>query len=253
MKILFKVVVFLKNAGIIGRIIVIGVTSILLTNVFLPDLIFNLEVKNPKRYTIEEIRMISKENLPRYIVLDSAQTLYQSAMLGTSDSRALSNDTIKESSLPLPTESYSYVLSQHVNKKGDTTISSIFYPVYSKKEVEENPNPSITNMTCYVVIEDVKVTKAMLENDSYFTNSSFSIAGRFDGSEIGKEELSILTDSGYLISDNVILLKKGLSLLSLNSSIILTLLASVFLILFILSFMPLGLLVTIFMQDQENR
>lgn len=248
MKILFKVVVFLKNAGIIGRIIVMGVAFILLTNVFVPDLIFNLEVKNPKRYTIEEIRTIAKEDLPRYIILDNAQPLYSSAMFETS-----ATDTIKENSLSLPIESYSYILSQSVKKNGDTTISSIFYPVYSKKEIQENPNPSITNMTCYVVIEDVKITKKLLEDDSYFTNTGFSIEGQFDGSEIGEEKLSIFAESGYLISDNVILLKKGLTLLSLQSSIILTLVALLVLILFVFSFMSFDFLYNIFRQDRETQ
>jgi hypothetical protein len=251
-QILFNIAVFFKKPNVINRLILLGGSILVLTLSAIPDLKFNLQMKNPKKLTIEEIQKTPKDLLPRYINLDNAQLMKVSTALAQSEIDSMFGGKVKISSdmLSLQQQSYNYVLEQRI-KKGDTTLSSISYPIYSKTEIQKNPNASSSDLTCYVVIQDSKITQKMLEGDKYFTDSTFKISGQFDGTTISDENLKLLQESGYNISKEAIVLRKGSTPMSLTGSIIWTALASVFGLFCFLGFLPVSLLCKIFGVEQE--
>lgn len=239
-KILFNVSVFCKRPGIFSRLIILGIALFATFTIFIPDLKFNLEIKNPKTYTIEELQKTSKENLPRYIVVKDAQAMQASQSLGV--------DSVDGSDIKLM--SYNYVIQQRV-KKGDTSLSYILYPVYSKAVIAKSADTDAASITSYVVMKDAHVTEKELEGDKYFSDSAFSINGKFDGDVIDEESHKILSESGYKVSKDAIILERGNTPMSLTSSIILTLVALLISALVILSLLPLTVLHKMFDVEQE--
>ena len=250
---LFKIAVFFKRPNVINRLILLGGSLLLLFTMAIPDLKFNLEMKNPKKFSVEQIQTTAKEVLPRYIVLENAQLMKVGTALTDSAVNSLFNGKIKlsnESPLKLMNFGYNYVIQQRV-KKGDTTLSSVTYPVYSKSEIQKTANASSSNLTAFVVIKDSHVTKEQLEGDKYFNDSTFSINGRFDGSTIDSELLKLLQENGYNVSKDAIILEKGNTPMTLASAIIFTLITSLFALFCFLGFLPLSLLCKIFGVEQE--
>ena len=248
-KTLFNIALFFKRPNFISRLILLGGSLLLLTFIFVPDLKFNLEMKHPKKMTIEEIQRTPNNLLPRYIILEDAQLLKVKTSLSQLqiDSLFAGKAKIDSNNIDVQQRSYNYVLEQKVSKnKRDTTISSISYPVYSNKEIQKNPNISTLDLTCYVVIKDSKITSKMLEGDKYFTDSTFAIQGEFNGLTIDNESLKLLQDNGYRVSKSAIILQKGSTPMSLKTSIILTILSSLFAFFCFLGFFPRGLLCKIF-------
>jgi hypothetical protein len=249
---LFNIAVFFKKPNVINRLILLGGSLLLLTTLFIPDLKFNLAMKNPKKLTIEEIQKTPKDLLPRYINLDNAQLMKVNTSLVQSEIDSMFGGKIKINSdmISLQQQSYNYVIEQSI-KKGDTTLSSITYPIYSKSEIQKKPNATSSDLTCYVVIQDSRITQKMLEGDKYFTDSTFAISGQFDGTTINAENLKLLQESGYNVSNEAIVLRKGSTPMSLTSSIIWTTLASIFGLFCFLGFLPISLLCKIFGVEQE--
>jgi hypothetical protein len=252
-QILFNIAVFFKKPNVINRLILLGGSIFILTLFAIPDLKFNLQMKNPKKITIEEIQKTPKDLLPRYIVLDKAQLMTVKTAIPQSQIDSMFGGKVKISSnlISLQQQSYNYVLEQRLNKKGDTTISSISYPIYSTSEIQKNPNASTSDLTCYVVIQDSHINQKMLEGDKYFTDSTFAINGQFDGTTISTDNLKLLQESGYNVSKDAIVLRKGSKPMSLTGSIIWTTLASIFGLFCFLGFLPLSLLCKIFGVEQE--
>lgn len=236
---LFNVVSFFKRLGILRRIIALGFVLVLLFTMFIPDLTFNLAVKDPKKFTIEEIQAASKSDLPRYMIIDNAQVMRASNPISEADMDSLTGGKIKglDTALQLMTLSYNYV-RQEKTKRGVTSLMNITYPVYSKSQIEKSPNSTAAQLTSFVVIKDAHVTDAQLEDDKYFNDSTFTIKGKFDGSKIDAENLKLLRESGYNISEEAIVLEKGDTPMSLNSSLILTIIGTLLSIIGILSFFP---------------
>jgi hypothetical protein len=252
-QILFNIAVFFKKPNVINRLILLGGSLLILTLSAIPDLKFNLQMKNPKKLTIEEIQKTPKDLLPRYIVLDKAQLMKVKSTIPQSEIDSMFGGKVKISSdmISLQQQSYNYVLEQRLNKKGDTTISSISYPIYSTNEIQKNPNASTADLICNVVIQDSRITKKMLEGDKYFTDSTFAINGSFNGSSISQENLKLLQESGYNVSKDAIVLQKGDTPKSLTASIILTSIASFIGLFCFLAFLPMSLLCKIFGVEQE--
>lgn len=233
---LFNTVVFLKRPNVINRLILFGGSLLILFLFFIPDLKFNLQMKNPPKMTIEEIKNSNKENLPRYINIDGGQLL----------EATLSIDSVQN----LAYQSFNYVEESHI-KKGDTTLSAIYYPIYSVKEIKENPKKTASEITSYVVIKESKITKGELVDNKYFKQPTFKLNGRFSGTSINEENLSLLNESGYNISKDAIILEKGSTPVSLTTSIIGTIILSIVSILMFLALMPMSLLHKMFNVEQE--
>jgi hypothetical protein len=246
--ILFKIVIFCKRPGFISRLIILGGSLILLFTMFIPDLRFNLEMKNPKNISIEQIQTMPKEDLPRYMVVENAQLMKVGSELSDSAMNTMFDGKIKLSDqlgIKMINYSYNYLIQQKV-KKGDTSLSYIIYPVYSKSQVQKNPNAKASDLTSFVVIKDSHVTEKELEGDEYFNDSTFTVKGRFDGSLIDSESLRLLEENGYNISKDAIFLERGNAPMSLIQSIIFTILSAVIAALCFLSLLPISVLQRIF-------
>lgn len=252
-KTIFNIAVFFKRPNVINRLFLLGGSIFLLTGFLLPDLKFNLQMKNPKKISIEEIKKTPKDLLPHYMIIENAQlmTVKMNLPQAQIDSIFGKNVKINNKLMNLQQESYNYVLQQNINKNGDTTISNISYPVYSKNEIQNNPNASSSDLTSYVIIQDGAISTKMLEGNKYFTDSAFSISGSFDGFTIDQEKLKILQDNGYKISKDAIVLRKDAKPLSLTASIVLSMIASFIAIFCVLSFFSKSLLCKIFGVEQE--
>jgi hypothetical protein len=239
---LFNVVVFFQRLGIIKRLGLLIGALIFLFTIFIPDLKFNLQVKNPKKFPIEEIQASPKDNLPLYMVIDNAQVLKAGTAVSDSDLDSLLGGKIKalkESPLKLMSYSYNYV-RQEKTKRGVTSLVSITYPVYSKNQTQKSQDAA--QLPSFVVVKDAHITEKQLEGDAYFNDSTFVIKGQFSGSTIDQETLKLLKESGYNISPDAIILERGSTPMSLTMSLILTLLASLVSILGILALLPMNTL-----------
>jgi len=117
---LFNLSVFLKRINILMRIVILGAVLLVLFIEVIPDIKFNLVMKNPKKLTIEEIQTLSKEEIPRYIVVDNAQLMKVGTSVSDSQIDSLSHGTIKvlkESPLKLVSYSYNYLTEQKIKNK----------------------------------------------------------------------------------------------------------------------------------------
>jgi hypothetical protein len=248
-QLLFKIAVFFKRPGILTRLMFIGVSLGLLFTMFIPDFRFNLQMKSPKKITIEAIQKTPVDELPRYIVIDNAQLMSVGTMMSSEKIDSLFGDKIKikaGSDIQLQEQSYNYVYEQSISKHGDTTLSSVSYPVYSKSEIQKKPDATSSDLTAYVVVKDAEITQEMLDGNKYFSDSTFSIQGQFDGTTINNETTKLLTESGYKVSKTAIVLNRGKKPMSMGSSLVWSILAALFALINILSLLPMNTLQRIF-------
>ncbi|MDF7817868.1 hypothetical protein P1X15_09680 [Runella sp. MFBS21] len=251
--VLLKIILFCKRPGIINRLIFFGGALIALFSFFIPDVKFGLTMKNPPKLSIEQIKKTPIDDLPRYIIVTDSKVLQSERKfgleaLGDSLVSTLSEDQKQSLGESLNISSYGYVTEQKI-KKRDTTLSAIYYPVYSIAEAKTTQTANA--LECYVVIKDTHVTPAELENDKYFTNATFSIQGRFDGTTIDSETLNLLEESGYHANKNAIILTKGNTPMSLVNAIVLSILAALIAIIVFLSFLSSSFLYKIFGVEQD--
>ena len=254
-KIFLNILIFFKRISILGRLFLPVMSLILCLLIFIPDLKFNLEVKKPKKFTIEEIRKTPKELLPMYIILDNSQLIPLKKEVSDSaifDSIFGKGYLIDSKVLGLKAKSYDYIEEQRINKKGDTILSSILYPIYSKTEIQKNPNASASELNCYVVIRDINVNKDMLKGDKYFTESTFSINGQFQDGKINEEYSNLLKDGGYKIDKEAIILLKGSKPMSLFISFFLTTISLLTALFCIFSFLPRNILERLFGLEKND-
>jgi hypothetical protein len=238
-QLIFNILKFLKKPSVFGKLFLLGGACVFLFAVFIPDLKFNILSKNPVTLSIEEISKIKKEDLPRYIIVSNAQPLRVSKLASKAEIDSINPSFNKLSSaLSIQIESYNYVLEQKV-KSGDTILSSISYPVYSKDQIKKNPKVSASDIKSFVVIRDSNIKEADLKDDNYFKSPTFVVKGQFDGAYIDEETLKLMETNGYNISKEAVILERGRTPISLNASIILTLLSSIFIVFFLASFLPL--------------
>ena len=109
-------------------------------------------------------------------------------------------------------------------------LESIYYPVFLASDT--------LNIIAKIVVKDSKVTDYDMESGNYFSSSSYSIGGRYDGGSVDAETQAILADLGVSLSDELILIKKNDDPLSLNASITLAVIGTLLLILLVASFYP---------------
>jgi hypothetical protein len=223
---ILNIIEFIKRINILYRIGILGVLLFILFTEFLSDLKFNLEVKNPKKFTVNQLKTKNPDTLSKYIVLTDAQ-LMQVTYVDSSEI----DDTASYY------ETYNYVIQQKI-KRGDTSMSYITYPIYSLTQLNENPEATSMDLESHVVVEDSRVTEKELENDEYFRDSKFSVMGQCDGKKIDDETHKLLTESGYKISKEAIVLRRGNTPMTLANSIIFSILASLLAILMSLTLIP---------------
>jgi hypothetical protein len=251
-KAIFNIVIFFRRPSIINRLILLGGAMLILTLNIIPELKFNLISRNPPRLTVEEIRKTPLSTLPRYIVLENAQLMKVRTELSRAKMDSLLG--IKQEglkgSISLVEESYNYVSEMRI-KDGDTSLTATYYPVYSTKEVQNNPDALASELVSYVLVKDSQVTRKMLEGEKYFKDSSFTIQGKFDGKVVGMKTMKLLNESGYNISKEAIVLQRVGTPASLTSALIGTILVSLFGMFCILGLLPITVLHKIFGIEHE--
>jgi uncharacterized RDD family membrane protein YckC len=244
--IILAILLFFKRGSFFGRVLVGAVAVGLLFFEFIPDFWFGVSVKNPKRLTIEEICTTPADKLPLYFIVDKSQPLKVMQNLSQHEADSLLGTKVKlPAELLVGYKSYSYLVETRI-KKGDTTFSGIYYPVYSEKQVHSKPNALASDLVSHVIIHDTNVGERDLEDDKYFKDSLFQISGKFSGGTIGDESYNLLTSSGFNISKKAIVLDKGTQPLSITSAALLILFDVVLVLLLALSLLPLVLLFRIF-------
>jgi hypothetical protein len=101
---------------------------------------------------------------------------------------------------------------------------------------------------CNIVVKDGDVNETTLK--TYFDKKKL-IEGKFDQTLIDSETKKLLTEGGYNISDNCILLKKGVKVWSNSTCILVILGFGLIGILILLSLFPTSILHKIFKQEER--
>ena len=209
MKIVVVIVKLFKHFGIILRGIGLFGCIFLIFQLSLPDLLYNITVKNVKIYTEEEIADAEIKDLPRFLKISDVYPM---------------GDT--------------YVKIVNKSDKGTEKFHSIVYPVYSYEAIEDlEEDDDLSGIPCYIVVENSKIKES--EIDDYFENLEF-VEGKFDNTFISSDAKKILEDSGYTLSEKCILIKDGESSASTAFCVGTILLCSFLGIFIILSFLPLS-------------
>lgn len=218
MKLLFSITLLLQRLGIILRGIGIALCCGLVFYEAIPDLIFNLKVGKTKTYTEKQIIDTKKEELPLYLKISDVEAVGEM-----------------------------YVTEMYQKKNQTPTLSAIFYPVYNLQNGFNNMD-ELKNSPCNIVVEDRDVTETTLK--TYFDKKKL-IEGKFDQTLIDSETRNLLTEGGYRVSDNCILLKKGVEFWSLSTCIFVILVFGLIIILILLSLLPSSILHKIFKQEER--
>lgn len=124
-------------------------------------------------------------------------------------------------------------------KNGDTTLSSVIYPVF-QNDIDVS---KIKETECFVIVIDDELKTDEIE--AYFSKNIF-IKGKFSGETISDESMKILTDSGYKISKDCIVLTKGKNPWPLGTCFLMILGGAIALSLIVLSFIPEDKLIHMF-------
>ena len=208
MKAIVSIIKLCKRLGYILRGIGLIFCYVILFQMAIPDLLFNMTAKNVKIYTEEEILAERIKDLPRFLKISDVYPM---------------GDT--------------YIRVMKQKKGGQESLSSIIFPVYSYSELENLDGDDLSAIPCNIVVQNSNVKEADI--DSYFNNIKI-IEGKFDHSFIKADEKRILEESGYKLSDNCILIQDGDTPASTTFCIIAIILASLLGIFLLLSFLPLS-------------
>ena len=220
MKVILSITLLLKRFGIIMRAIGIAICCGLLFYEAIPDLTFNLKIGNTKTFTEKQIISSKKEDLPLYLKI--------------SDVEPIGDMYVQELS--------------YKKKTNDTTLSAIIYPVYNLQGKSILNLDEFKKTPCNIVVRDPDVTEKTLL--TYFQKKKI-IEGKFDQTFIDNETKQLLVNSGYNISENCILIKKGAKYWSTTVCVLVILGFGLIGILILLSLLPSSILHKIFKQEER--
>ncbi len=220
---------FFKRPSALYRIGGIIVALIVITQMAIPDILFNIQSGKPIEMTLEQITTSTKEKLPRYI-------------------------KIKDAVVPS---------GMYVEVRKNTDLEHIYYPVYPKKSVEVDIKDlktikDTTSMDLVAdstgklsILKDTKIMYARLvikdgqvnardlgDKGTYFSNPSFSIEGRYDNSAIGADVMDIFRNGGLNVAPDAILLEKGAASFTTSTALLMILVGFFVILACSLSFVP---------------
>ena len=161
--------------GIITKLLIVVVAYVLFKEGF-DDFRFNLEMANPKEFTVEELEKTPKEEIPRYLRVKDVMIF-----------------------------SDSYVES--FNKKSGT-LQAITYPIFSLSAVQ-SLGEDAKNIRVSLLIYDSSVTREQVEDGSYFENLGDVVEGKYSGDAVSSEIKNMFADGGYILNKNAIELRRG--------------------------------------------
>lgn len=218
MKLLFTITHLFKRFGIILRGLGIALCGTIVFIVAIPDLKFNLETGNVQTYTEQQIIDSKKEELPLYLKVSNVEPIGEM-----------------------------YVTEMYQKKNETPRLSAIYYPVFNLKKGFHNLE-ELKNSPCNIVVKDDNVNDETIK--TYFSKKNI-IEGKFDQRLIDSETKKLLTDSGYNITDNCILIDKGAKFWSSSACVIMILSFGFLGILILLSILPSPVLHKMFKQEER--
>jgi len=218
MKLLLSITLLLKRFGIILRGLGIALCCALLFFEAIPDLTFNLKVGKTKAYTEKQIVDTKKEELPLYLKISDVEAIGEM-----------------------------YVTEMYQKKNQTPTLSAIIYPVYNLQKGINNID-ELKKSPCNIVVKDGGVNETTIK--TYFDTKKL-IEGKFNQTLIDIETRKLLTEGGYNISDNCILLEKGVKVWSNSTCILVILGFGLIGVLILLSLLPSSILHKILKQEER--
>lgn len=218
MKLLLSITLLLKRFGFILRGLGIALCCGLLFFEAIPDLTYNLKIGKTKTYTEKQIIDTKKEELPLYLKISDVEAVGEM-----------------------------YVTEMYQKKNQTPTLSAIIYPVYNLQK-GINYIDELKKSPCYIVVKDGKVNENTIK--TYFDKKKL-IEGKFAQTLIDSETRKLLTEGGYNISDNCILLEKGVKVWSISTSILVIFGFGLIGIFIFLSLLPTSILHKIFKQEER--
>ena len=202
---LVSFILFVKKGNVLYRIIAFAICCIFISTA-IPDLKFNMTIKDPQSFTLQQIIDADKQTLPLYLKISDVEP------------------------------SGMYVEETRKKKYSGTSLSAIVYPVYSVLDTS-NTQP------CYIVVKDSKVNEDELE--TYFTQPQ-EIAGKFDRTFIDQGTRDLLKENGYEVAEKCIMISKGVSVWSVSTCVMVLVGAGLVALIIAFSFVPALLLFKIF-------
>lgn len=218
MKLLLSITLLLKRFGFILRGLGIALCCALLFFEAIPDLMFNFKIGKTITYTEKQILDTKKEELPLYLKISDVEAIGEM-----------------------------YVTEMYQKKDRKPKLSAIIYPVYNLHKGFNNID-ELKKSPCNIVVRDRDVNETTLK--TYFDKKKL-IEGKFAQTLIDKETRKILTEGGYTISDNCILLEKGVKVWNNSTCILVILGFGLIAILIFLSLLPSSILHKIFKQEER--
>ena len=197
-----KILAFPKKFSLKLRIGVLLICILGLALFAIPDFIFNLEQSNIPSFSIDELKQMSDNQIPRYL-------------------------TIKDAVIP----SGSYIREAKKSRLGVETLQDIVYPVYPES------NDSSAHEAAYVVVKDSKVNEDELKSGNYFNSPQFFIGGRFSNERIPESMRQMFEQHEIPVSQNAILIEKNEVPMSFVQSLIISILGILLSVWLILSFL----------------
>jgi hypothetical protein len=196
------------------RLGILLVVTVLWCSIAIPDLFFNIQRHNSSEFTINELKGLSDNNIPRYF-------------------------TVKDAVVP----GGAYIEESSQTKSGTKILNDILYPV-SPMISGQNAEPA------YIIVKDSEVKEEELQSGNYFNNASFKISGRFKGDHITPEMIKLFQDNNINIDNNAIIIEKNGIPLSFISSLLFSILGILVILLVGLSFLPKHKIKSIFVSKK---
>jgi len=162
--------------GLIIRVAVIVIAFLTLQEGY-NDFKFNLEMDDPKVYTLEELEQAPRATLPRYLKVKDVQIM---------------------------AESYVYEYNEETE-----AINSITYPLFSLNKLAEVMEDSTKKIEVKLFVYDNSVTTAEIDNDLYFKSIGTEISGKYEADAIDAETAQMMASMGYELAPDAIKLTKG--------------------------------------------
>ncbi|WP_018343450.1 hypothetical protein [Cytophaga aurantiaca] len=202
-KTLGRIALFFKRFNFLFRLIPVVAVFYFIYGIAIPDIKFNLTGGKAVEMTFEELMNAPVDQIPRYVKITDAV---------------------------VPSASY----AEFRNSKSNS-LSSIYYPVYSSKDVkldikelkdamhsgnvqvvaDSTGKISVLKNTdaivSKVIIHDPYVKESELDSTGgkYFNNPNFTIEGQYSDEKVSTEVLNLLTEAGINVSPDAIVLNKG--------------------------------------------
>lgn len=196
-----KIITFLNGRPIIGRFILMAGAILAIKVYFYPNLAYRFK-NDIVNITIEDLTKKPISEIPQYSNITNA----------ISSSKEM--------------DYKSYYIERGITTKGDTVVSAIYYPLYSKS--------NLTN--CKILVKDLNKKPIDLSDDYFIIRGDFAI--EFQGETLSPSQIKILNEQGIQVNTNTIIVIKDGKHPSLIASIIWVIILTIISLLLFISILP---------------